>query len=84
MKTRDSSDTMINKRLTCLALTANDLQLSAIYHSFFDKDNKLSITNRIHQMRGFNSEAHSAIIRLQYLDAYYYNAGRYLGEDVSE
>lgn len=63
MKTRDSSDTMINKRLTCLSLTANDVQLSAIYNSFFDQNNKLSLTNRIHQMRGINNSAHRLFVQ---------------------
>jgi hypothetical protein len=75
---------MINKRLTCLALTANEVQLSAIYSSFFDKDNKLSVTNRIHQMQGFNSETHSMMARQVYVDSYYHNLRRFLGESVSE
>lgn len=58
MKKRDLSDTMINKKLTCEALVANHAALQDIYNNYFKKENSLSITNTVNQMRGFNHEFH--------------------------
>ena len=39
MKKRDSSDTMINKKITCNALAATEQELQAMYQGFFNKNN---------------------------------------------
>lgn len=78
MKKRDLSDTMINKKLTCEALISNDQQLLQIYHQFFNKDNKLSITNTVNQMRGFNHECHESKLRNSFYSQYFKDAKRFL------
>lgn len=78
MRKRDLSDTMINKKLICEALISDDQQLLQIYRQFFNKDNKLSITNTVNQMRGFNHEFHELKLRNAFYCQYFKDAKRYL------
>ena len=59
MKARDSSDTMINKNVTCKVLAATNSELDTIYDNLFKGKEGRSLTQFIHQIRGFNHEIHS-------------------------
>jgi hypothetical protein len=78
MKRRDSSDTMINKKLACEALVADKSELMKIYLKYFDKNNNLSVTNVVNQMRGFNHEFHYNIIKDTFYELYFKDAKRFL------
>jgi hypothetical protein len=84
MKSRDSSDVMINKKITCEALAASSEELANIYEGFFRKQEKRSLTNYVHQLGGFNHEIHEEIIKSKYVSRYFDDLKRFLSGKVSE
>jgi hypothetical protein len=84
MKSRDSSDTMINKKITCQTLTASEEELRTAYANFFKKEEGTSLNNFVHQVRGFNHEIHEEVIRREYYEKFFKDVGRMLKGDLTE
>lgn len=71
MKKRDSSDTMINKQVTCKALAASEEELAIIYADLFKGKEGRSLTQFVHQLRGFNHEIHEKSIKECFFSKYF-------------
>ena len=84
MKGRDSSDTMINKKIACQSLAASDEELEQIYNNFFLKEEGRGLNNFIHQLAGFNKEIHEKSIRNVYLKRYFKDIKRFLKGEAEE
>lgn len=84
MKKRDSSDIMINRKITCEALAADEQQLVSIYQNIFNKQEGRSLTNFVYLLKGFNHEIHENILREVYMDKYFSDLKRLLGEKSKE
>jgi hypothetical protein len=83
MKSKDSSDTMVNRQLTCSALIADEAALDEMYQNYFNHSSKLSIMNAIHQMKGFNHEVHYQLWKNKFADKYFEDIQRFLSNRIS-